>query len=271
MSKSKGNIIEPRDAIQEYGSDSLRFWAAGSKLGEDLNYQEKDLVTGKKFITKLFNASKFVFMNLGKSKPKKPKKLEKLDELFLKCLNAVIFTTTNHFKEYNYSRAKFNAEEFFWKHFCDNYLEIVKWRVYNGTREEKESAFYTFYTSLLTILKLFAPITPFVTEYIYQEYFKKTEKEKSIHLSQWPEWDKKQEFTEPDWRELSWANRWFVLTDITSKVRGIKTENKKSLNSQIILTLDEKTYNNLKEFLQDLKNVTNAKEIKTGKFKVEFI
>jgi valyl-tRNA synthetase len=62
MSKSKGNIIEPRIVLETYGADALRYWASSSKLGEDLDYQEKDLVTGKKFVTKLWNATKFVFM-----------------------------------------------------------------------------------------------------------------------------------------------------------------------------------------------------------------
>jgi len=186
MSKSKGNIIEPRDAIQKYGSDALRFWAAGSKLGEDLNYQEKDLVAGKRFVTKLFNASKFVFMNLGKTKPKKPKKLESVDKLFLQELSIIVNNTTSYFKKYGYSGAKMEIEQFFWKSFTDNYLEIVKKRIYQGKGDEKLSAQYTLYQSLLTILKLIAPIIPFITEEIYQTYFKKHEKDKSIHISRWP-------------------------------------------------------------------------------------
>jgi valyl-tRNA synthetase len=263
MSKSKGNVIRPQDAIKKYGSDALRFWAAGSKLGEDLNYQEKDLITGKKFVTKLFNASKFVFMNLGKSKPKKPKNLKKLDELFLNELNRVIYTTTTRFVEYNYSKAKSNAEEFFWE-FCDNYLEIVKWRVYNGNKQEKESAFYTLYTSLLTILKMFSPITPFVTEYIYQEYFRKTEEEKSIHLTRWPK----------IYGKLKKLDKWVADRHfywILRLIRQQKTAAKKSMNSEIILTITKEDKSKIKDLLIDLKRVSNAKEIKEGKeFKVEF-
>jgi valyl-tRNA synthetase len=191
MSKSKGNIITPQEIMEKYGADALRFWAAGSKLGEDMDYQEKDLINGKKFITKLFNASKFVFTNIGKTKPKKPTKLEKIDELFLKELNRVISTTTYRFENYEYSRAKFNTEEFFWGDFCDNYLEIIKKRAYNGEGQEKLSAQYTLYQGLFTILKLIAPIMPFITEYLYQEYFRKNEKIKSIHLFEWPKFDKK--------------------------------------------------------------------------------
>ena len=271
MSKSKGNVIEPQEVMEKYGADALRFWAAGSKLGEDLNYQEKDFVAGKRIVNKLINASRFVFMNLEDYKGQKPKKLEKIDELFLRELNRVIFTTTTRFKEYGYSRAKFNSEEFFWKEFTDNYIELVKKRVYNEKGAKRLSAQYTLYKSLLTILKLFAPIMPFVTEEIYQTYFKKIEKERSIHLTSWPEHNPK---IMEKWGELKgerWANRWHLLINLISKVRSVKTENKKPMNAEIILNLDKEDYNILRELLEDLKAVTNAKEIQEGKFKVEFV
>ncbi|MEK6829441.1 MAG: valine--tRNA ligase [Nanoarchaeota archaeon] len=262
MSKSKGNVINPNEVMGKYGADALRFWAAGSKLGENLDYREEDVLAGKKFITKLRNASNFVFMNLKNYKPKKPKKMEKIDELFLKELNKVILTTTFHFEAYEYSKAKSNAEEFFWKDFCDNYLEIVKWRVYNGTKQEKESAFYTLYQSLLTILKLIAPIMPFVTEELYQKYYRKNEKDKSIHVSRWPK-------SNANIKLMSQV--WPAFLEIISRVRQEKSTAKKSMNSEIILRLDEKAYKSLNEVLGDLKHVTNAKEIKEGKeFKVEF-
>ncbi|MGV8131343.1 MAG: valine--tRNA ligase [Candidatus Pacearchaeota archaeon] len=268
MSKSKGNIIRPQEITQKYCADAIRYWAATSKLGEDVEYRESDVVAGKKFVTKLSNAANFVFMNI-KDKPKKPKKLEKVDELFLRLLNNVILASTNYFENYEYSRSKLNTEEFFWKHFCDYYLEIVKNRVYNGTKEEKESASYVLYEALLTISKLMAPFTPYVTEEVYQSHFKRYEKNKSIHLESWPEYDKVLKFGDED--TAPFANRWFLLVDIISKVRSAKTENKKAMNSQIILTLDKKNHELLKECLKDLQSVTNAKEIKQGDFKVEFL
>ena len=184
MSKSKGNVVSPIDVMNKYGSDALRYWAAGSKLGSDVDYLEKDLVAGTKFINKLINASRFVFMNLKDYNPKnKPSKLEKIDEIFLDKLNLLIKDSTKNFKEYEYSKAKLDTEKFFWSDFCDNYLEIVKKRVYQGEGNSKLSAQYTLYYSLLKILKLIAPIMPFITEEIYQEYFRKNEKEKSIHIS----------------------------------------------------------------------------------------
>jgi len=261
MSKSKGNVISPQEVMEKYSADTLRFWAAGAKLGEDLDYQEKDIITGKKFETKLWNASKFVFMNLKDYKNNKPKALMKIDALFLKKLNSLIKEATESFENYEYSKAKSAVETFFWHMFCDNYLEIVKKRIYSEKGQKKESAQYTLYTSLLTILKLISPITPFITEEIYQEYFKKHEKEKSIHLSEWPMYEKSNGKED----ELD------LFIEILAKVRQEKTKAQKPMNAEIILTLEKKDKEKLKEMLEDLKAVANAKEIKEGSFKVELI
>jgi len=265
MSKSKGNVIAPQKIINEYGADALRFWAAGSKLGEDLDYQEKDLVTGKKLVNKLRNAARFVFMNLGKTRPKRPKKLEEVDRLFLIKVNLLIQRVTKSFMKYEYSKAKLNVEVFFWKMFTDNYLEIVKKRVYQGKGNEKLSAQYALYQSLLKILKLLAPIMPFTTEEVYQEHFRKFEKDKSIHISAWPESNKLKQ------KDLDDVSTFAYLIKTIAKVRKEKTRAQKSMNAEIILTVEKNRLKDLdKKVLQDLKNVTNAKEIKEGKFKVEF-
>ena len=270
MSKSKGNVIKPQKVMEEYGADALRFWAAGSKLGEDLNYQEKDLVTGKKFVNKLLNAANFVFMNLKGYDGKKPKKLEELDRKFLIELNRVISTTTYRFKENEYSRAKFNTEEFFWKFFCDFYLEAIKKRIYNAKGEKRKSAQYTLYNGFFRILKLIAPIMPFITEEIYQTHYKKLEKIKSIHLCGWPKYDKKLKGWD-DKNIKSHANELTLFADLLTQVRKEKTKAQKPMNAECILTINKQHYEDLKKVLEDFKNVTNASEIKEGKFKVEFV
>lgn len=264
MSKSKGNVVNPKKVMEDYGSDALRFWAAGSKLGSDLDYQEQDLIAGKKLVNKLINASKFVFMNLedydGVSRPKK---LEAIDELFLKKLNNLVEESTKCFLSYEYSRSKSLTEQFFWTAFCDNYLEIVKKRVYQGSGDKKLSAQFTLYSSLLTLVKLLAPIVSFITEEIYQEYFKKFEKEKSIHLSSWP----KSEAIKEDEK-----NCWKDLLELLSKIRQEKSSNQKPMNSEIILSLPKEIKEELKEFLGDLGDVVNAKEIKEAeKFEIVFV
>ncbi|MDP3881711.1 MAG: valine--tRNA ligase [Nanoarchaeota archaeon] len=262
MSKSKGNVIRPQEVMEKYGADAVRYWAASSKLGEDFDYQEKDVVTGKKFVTKILNAANFVFMNLQHQE--KTPKLHETDRLMLLQLNKAIEISTKAFEEYNYARAKLEADNFFWKTFADNYLEIVKQRVYQGNEEEKASASYTLYQSFLAILKLMAPITPYITEEIYQMHFKKHEDKKSIHHEDWPSKIKVKESKEDD---LTWNK----MIEIISLVRQKKSEAKKSMKAEIILSLPKEDLSLLEKTLSDLKAVTTAKEIKEGQFNVQFL
>jgi len=222
------------------------------------------LVTGKKLVNKLINSSRFVFMNLD-GKPKKPNKLKKIDELFLNRMKMVVNSSTAHFEKYEYSRAKIEIENFFWEVFCNDYLEIVKKRVYQGEGDEKLSAQYTLYHSLLTVLKMFAPIVPFVTEHLYQEHFRKNENVKSIHQMEWPTDSEVSSSGAATWTLFK------VITSIISKVRKEKTSAQKSMNAEIVLTITKEDKLKIKELLEDLKNVTNAREVKEGKFKVEFV
>jgi valyl-tRNA synthetase len=256
MSKSKGNIIRPQEIREKYGADAIRYWAASSKLGEDFDYQEKDVVTGAKFVNKIMNATRFAFMN---AKPvKKMPKLSETDRLLLGQLNKSVEIATASFESYDYARAKSEADSFFWKVFCDNYLEIVKNRIYNGTAEEKESASYSLSISLLNILKMMAPITPFITEELYQKYFKELDGAKSIHVSDWPEKIKINSEKDDD-------NTWAKLLEIIEKVRRTKSEAKKSMKAEIILTLSSEDLKLLNRCILDLKAVTVSKEIKEGK------
>jgi valyl-tRNA synthetase len=261
MSKSKGNVVDPSEILEKYGADPLRFWASGSTLGSDLDYKEEDLVAGKKIINKLLNAAKFVFMNLEDYKGTKPKKMEKIDLEFLKHLDFLVKEVTENFEKYQYSISRDKTERFFREMFTDNYIEIVKKRIYNEKGDKKLSAQYTLYKSLLTIIKLFAPIVPFVTEDIYQNYFKSLEKEKSIHVSSWPKFTK----------GASSSEEFVRFCNILSNVRQAKTLAKKSMNSEVIITMPEEDYEFLGEMSEDFKAVSNAKEIKKGEFKIEFV
>jgi len=266
MSKSKGNVIEPQMILDKYGADVLRFWSSSSKLGEDTNYQEKDFITGKRTVTKLFNASKLILMNLKDYKDKKPEKLELIDFWLLSKLNNVIKICKESFDKYEYSKAKAEIENFFWNTFCDYYLEIVKDRLYNENlrgKDAKLSAQYTLNHSLLTILKLFSPIMPHVTEEIYHYYFSKKEKLKSIHLSSWPEYNK---FLNNRKAEEVGDK----MINIIKEVRTFKTKNNKSMKAEIELTLEKDLHQKLKHVLGDLKSVTNAKNINFGdKFEIK--
>ena len=263
MSKSKGNTIRPQEVMEKYGADAIRYWAASSKLGENMDYQEKDILMGKKFITKLINAANFVFLNM-KYQKKQPK-LEETDRLFLEQLNKAVEECTRSFDNYNYFKAKSEAENLFWKVFADNYVEIAKGRVYNGTEEEKASAHYTLYNALLTILKLMAPFTPYIAEEIYQEHFKKHESKKSVHIENWPEGIKVKSGKNDE-------QVWNKMLEVVSYVRHEKSKAQKSMKAEIILVLPKEYQKILKEVLEDIKSVTCAKELSEGKeIKVEFI
>ena len=264
MSKSKGNTIDPKIMLDKYSGDALRFWASSFKLGDDTPFKEKELVAGQKTVNKIFNASKFSIMNLSDYTHKKPPSLEPFDSWLISKLNSLIKETTESMDEFEYIRLKSDTENFFWNTFCDFYLEIIKSRIYEPkTKNEKESAQYTLYLALLDSLKLFSPIMPYITEEIYQNYFKEFEKTESIHLTNWPKYDKSliNEKLEQEGDEI---------IQIISEIRKVKTSKQKSMKAEIILTLPSKLEKS--KFMNDLKAVANAKEIKFGNsLNVEFL
>ncbi len=263
MSKSKGNVVEPQSVTAKYGADALRFWAAGSKLGDDLPYQEKDIVTGKKMVTKLWNASRFSLTHLEHYTPRKlaaPKQYLLVDRWLRSKLHRLIKQCTDTFEQYEYSKTKTEAEHFFWHTFCDNYLEIIKGRLYNAEQyghDSTESARSTLYHSLLALIKLCAPILPHITEAIYLLYFKKHEKTASIHHSPWPAYDEKQiDKTAEEAGDL--------LVEIITAVRKIKSDKTVSLGKDVSKVLIECTGQEqmlLEEGIDDIKNTTRAKSI----------
>ena len=262
MHKSRGNAVWADELIEKYSVDSFRYWVGSAGLGADLPFKEKELVSGKRFINKLWNASRFVFINLKDYNGKdKPSDLKTIDKWVLQKTREMVEKAKEQYMSYNISGARRTIEDFFWKVFTDNYLELVKKRIYNSEGSEKKSAQYTLYNILFSILKMITPITPFITEELYQEFFKSREgKKKSIHL-----------FEFPKIKRISGKNDFDLLVEFLSKVRQEKTKAKKSMNSEIVLTLEQNIREKLKYVLPDLKAVTNAKKIKKGKFNVEFI
>src|SRR3989338_329027 len=262
MSKSLGNIIEPQDMIKKYSADALRFWAAGSKLCDDLPFQEKDLVTGQKFATKLWNASKFSLMHLDDYHPAQQKvQLEYFDKWLLSKLHRLIRESTDTFEQYEYSRTKAEVEQFFWHVFCDYYLEIVKDRLYNPMVrgvQARHSAQRGLYEGLLGILKMMAPIMPHIAEEIYQLYFAAREEVKSIHISSWPVFDEK---LIDEKAELLGD----LGIDIITTMRRYKSEQQWSMKEElkeIILVSSEPEFKTMIAGIEgDLRAVLNVKKI----------
>ena len=264
MSKSKGNVVEPQEVLDKFSADALRFWAAGTKLGDDLPYLEKDLKTGLKFANKIWNASKFSIMHLEDYNLKaKDIKLFPADHWILNKMNETIKNTTDSFEKYAYSKAKKLTEYFFLVDVCDNYLEIVKDRLYNPQNYDKQSrlaAQYTLYQIILNSLKMSAPITPYVTEETYQLYFAKAEKIESIHISPWPEELKKVDKKQADIGELA--------IKIVAAIRKFKSDNRMALNeklSEIIIQAPKELHNELKTIEPDIKGAVKSEKLILGK------
>jgi valyl-tRNA synthetase len=180
ISKRLGNYVEPEKLLTEYGADAIRYWATGATLGSNHRFDSQDVKKGKHTVNKLWNAAKFCSMYIQPIYPETPT-LEPEDRWILHTLNIAIQEATEAFERYEYSDVRGILDRFFWGTFCDYYLEIVKHRA------TEAGAGYAMYHCLKNILKMYAPLLPFVTEEIYQNLFMESESAISIHRSNWPE------------------------------------------------------------------------------------
>lgn len=181
MHTSLGNVVDPLEIIEEYGSDALRYYAATCKLGEDNPFRYKDLVRGIRLMNKLWNVEKFIG-SIVKEKPNEVK-LHLIDKWILSLYSKLVKRVTEYMERFEYSNAMKEIEYFLWHEFADHYIEMVKHRVYE---KKDDSALYTLYTIGLGIAKLFAPFLPFIAEEIYHNFYRKFEEDESIHVSKWP-------------------------------------------------------------------------------------
>lgn len=215
ISKRLGNYIPSDQLVEEYGADAIRYWATGASLGQNLRFNPKEIKKGKQITNKLWNVSRFIKMNEIETKEYQ---LEYADYWILKELNETIKKTTEHFENYYYAKAKNEIEEFFMKKFADYYIEFVKYRLYGENLLSKAGAVYTLNLVFKDILKMFAPIIPFITEELF-------EGKESIHISEWPK--------EKEIEYLLDISDFDKAIEAIDEVRKYKSENQLSLGSEI--------------------------------------
>jgi len=177
MSKSKGNVVTPMALLEEHGSDGVRYWAASGRSGTDTTFDPAQMKVGRRLAMKLLNAARFALMQ---AEPRGPI-TEPLDRGMLSALAALVTESTEHLGAYDYARVLERTETFFWA-FCDDYLELVKSRRYGDFGQEAAaSANSAMLVALSTLLRLFAPYLPFVTEEVWSWW-----RQGSVHRAPWP-------------------------------------------------------------------------------------
>lgn len=262
ISKSKhGEIASPLKLLEKYSADILRYWSANASPGADLQLKNIDEIEiGKKVINKIWNSFRFISMNLEEFKFEKPDNIEIIDKYIFYLMNEVIEKVTLSFDKYDFRVVRNISIDFFYKVFCDNYLEIIKDRIYNPDIrgiETKNSALWTLYKIGFTILKILAPILPYITEEIYQNLFKEQIGSISIHKCLWPiKFDMK-----ISTEDVKAGDMFFSFLSTVREYRGEKGLSQKSDIDSAIIYVSKEENESFKTVLSDFKATTHIMKL----------
>ena len=194
MSKSLGNGIDPLEIIEQYGADALRLTlVTGNAPGNDMRYSEKKIIASRNFANKVWNASRFMLMNIEKADLSNVSlaDLTPADKWILSKANSLVKEVTDNMEKYDFGVAVAKLNDFIWEEFCDWYIEMVKPRLYNEEDTTKAAALFTLKKVLTISLKLLHPYMPFITEEIFCSL---QDEEESIMVSEWPVFEEEFDF-----------------------------------------------------------------------------
>jgi valyl-tRNA synthetase len=180
---AKRRVIGPTDLLDQYGVDAVRYWSASARLGADTLFDDNMMKVGRRLVTKIFNASKFVLSQTAEVAPI----TGGLDLAFLEKLGGLLRQTTQSFDAFEYAAALGETERFFWNNFTDTFLELVKLRARaEDDPEGRGSAVASLRLGLNVLLRLFAPFLPFITEEVWSWVYAGETGLPSIHRAPWP-------------------------------------------------------------------------------------
>jgi valyl-tRNA synthetase len=241
------NRYVPDDVMAKYGADALRLWATKGRIGTDLRYNEKDIRTGRKFAVKLWNVGRFIAINAGdldvSAARVAPGDRSIVDRWVLSHLAAAVTETTGAFAGHDYMQAYQAASRMFWSIYCDRYIEMVKDRLGGDAvnpdnsdpdssdpdNTDRSGAQWTLWESFRVLLGLFAPFAPFVTERMYQQFYRPHEDAVSLHVTRWPVVDER-------WRgDRSAVDQLAVILDATRVLRSGQRLGNSARLSQLIV------------------------------------
>ena len=215
MSKSLGNGIDPLEVIDKYGADALRFTlATGNSPGNDMRFYWERVESSRNFANKIWNAARFVLMNLEVEDCTLPKNPEIEDKWIISRYNSVVKSVTENLDKFELGVALSNLYDFIWDEFCDWYIELVKPRLYGENTESKQDAQRTLCYVLSGVLKLLHPYMPFITEEIFCAL---PTGEETIMTSQWPLYTDSLSFPEEE-------KKMAVICEAIKSVRNLRTE-----------------------------------------------
>ncbi|MBA3045200.1 MAG: valine--tRNA ligase [Candidatus Thermoplasmatota archaeon] len=220
MHASDGNVIDPLDLLEKYGTDAWRYYSSTVTIGEDAAIQEKDILHGQRFCAKVWNIHRFLSKAIRAPEAVPASELRPSDRWLLTQYSRLVSEVTVDYEEFHFDRAMRALEQFIWHVFADHYVEMVKYRM---SGEDKALA-YTLHEVGLGTLKMLAPIMPHICDEIYEQIYRKHDGAKSITVSDWPE---------PVHDDADDFDRGELLKDVIAAIRSWKSENGMALSAEL--------------------------------------